>query len=467
MASQILFPSDQTPKLLHFCNRLSLGPRPGDLALIRQIGLGRYVQQQLNPTSSTTPTDLVQRLKQLDSFGMRPGEIAQRYGSFGQRLRTEADREEARKRSQTPGQQAMVARLLRAIASPNQLHEVMVDFWFNHFNVFLNGFTRLWIGSYEEHAIRPHALGRFRDLLGATAHHPAMLVYLDNWLNTAPNSSGTRGRFQGLNENYARELLELHTLGVDGGYTQQDVIALARIFTGWGLPRLRAGQFTPDGFYFDVERHDFGEKVFLGRSFKGEGQSEGEQVLDLLAQHPATARHISYKLAQYFVADDPPVDLVRQLAQTFQRSGGNISELLSQLFQSTAFNDPQGYGTKFKTPYQFLLSALRAIGTRFANPQPVFNALSTLDMPLYRCRTPNGYGNTQADWLNPDALQKRLNLATVISQGRMGSGTSRDVTPLMATLGDLFSSQTREVVLNSPKQLQTALILGSPEFMYR
>ncbi len=201
-------------------------------------------------------------------------------------------------------QEAINGKLLRAIASRRQLEEVMVDFWYNHFNVFVNKGqpTRIWVGSYEETAIRPYILGRFRDLLGATARHPAMLFYLDNWQNTDPNSKGARGRFKGLNENYARELMELHTLGVDGGYTQDDVVALARILTGWGLIRRRRGQDS-SGFIFQGDRHDYGDKVFLGTTIKGTGMDEVEQALDILASHPSTARYISFKLAQYFVAD--------------------------------------------------------------------------------------------------------------------------------------------------------------------
>jgi uncharacterized protein (DUF1800 family) len=203
---------------------------------------------------------------------------------------------------------------MRSIYSDRQLQEVMVDFWYNHFNVYADkGIDRLWVGAYEREAIRPYALGKFRDLLVATARHPAMLFYLDNWQNSNPNFNRKKGRPQGLNENYARELMELHTLGVDGGYQQTDVIALAKILTGWGFKQ--PGQQVTDGytFQFNPHRHDFSNKIFLDRDIVGSGINEGEQALELLSRHPSTAKQISFKLAQYFVADVPPKSLIDRL----------------------------------------------------------------------------------------------------------------------------------------------------------
>jgi uncharacterized protein (DUF1800 family) len=362
----------------------------------------------------------------------------------------------------------------------------MVDFWFNHFNVYAQkGLDHLWTGAYEQEAIRPFALGRFRDLLGATARHPAMLFYLDNWQNSAPGT-GRGGKRRGLNENYARELMELHTLGVDGGYTQNDVIALARIFTGWGLggPRVGAGR---GGFYFDPKRHDNGEKIFLGQTIAGRGMSEGEQALDILARSPASARHISYKLAQYFVADDPPPALVERLARRFTDTDGDIRAVLTTLFQSTEFHDPRNRGNKFKTPYQYAVSAARAAGEPVVNARPLAGWLTQQGMPLYGCLTPNGYKNTQDAWLNPDAMTRRINLATALASGRVPLGTamiaapfatkvgerdSSDVAPLdwtalAHTMGERFSSPTRGAIDVAPERLRAALILGSPDFMRR
>ena len=357
----------------------------------------------------------------------------------------------------------------------------MVDFWYNHFNVFAGkGLDRVLVGSYEDRPqFGPYALGRFRDLLGATAKHPAMLYYLDNWQNTAPNSPAARGRQSGLNENYARELMELHTLGVDGGYTQQDVISLAKVLTGWGLRRAGQGAGDKTGFYFDPKRHDSSDKVFLGQTIKGGGIEEGEQALDILAKHPATAKHISYQLAQYFVADRPPQALVDRLSQRYLATDGNIREVLNTLFHSPEFWDTQSFNAKFKTPYQYVVSAVRATGMEI-KPQAIATTLQQLGMPLYGCPTPDGYKNTEAAWLNPDAMTRRVSFATAIASGKMPGGggaggkgvalsasTPADAVQLVKTLGDRFSEQTRQTIAANPPQLRAALILGSPEFMRR
>ena len=317
----------------------------------------------------------------------------------------------------------------------------------------------------EEQAIRPNVLGKFRALLEATAKHPAMLYYLDNWQNKAPNRPAARGRFKGLNENYARELMELHTLGVNGGYTQQDVITLARIFTGWGFPPRRQGEAVQAEFYFDANRHDSSDKVFLGQTIKGSGMAEAEQALDILARHPATAHHISYKLAQYFVADEPPQSLVDKLAKRFQDTDGDIRAVLDTLFHSREFLDPKYYNAKFKTPYQYVISAIRATGMDVQNVRPVAGVLRQLSMQLYGCSTPDGYKNTQSAWLNPDAMLRRISFATTLAAGRFAGSKPVDAQQLSKTLGNNFSTQTKEVMESSDKQIQAALILGSPEFM--
>lgn len=475
------------PKVLHVLNRLSLGARPGEVQQVEKLGVDRYIQQQLSPESLPEPGALTTKLAQLESLRLSQVELFQNFRLLvGQAQKSQKTNPAVQELKQMGKQnarmivlEAVQARLLRATESPRQLQEGMVDFWFNHFNVFSGkGLTRAWVGAYEQEAIRPHAMGRFRDLLGATARHPAMLFYLDNWQNSVavqpeigaatgavPVSPIARRRSQGLNENYARELMELHTLGVNGGYTQQDVISLAKIFTGWGFRR--PGQQTPEGnvFYFDEKRHDFSDKVFLGRTIKGSGIQEVEQALDILAKHPATARHVSYKLAQYFVADQPPKALVDRMAQRFQATDGNIREVLSTLFRSPEFFDRKYYNAKFKTPYQYVVSVYRARGLEPSNPQFVQNTLQQLGMPLYGCPTPNGYKNTQEAWLNPDAMTRRLSFATTIAT-RRGIG-NREWGVVANTLGNRFSAQTRQAIAASPPQLRAALILGSPEFMKR
>lgn len=478
-------------KALHVLNRLTYGPAPGDVQKVQAMGVEKFIQRQLAPESIPLPAKLRQRLDTLDTLRMDPVELFREYGPPRAQRGRKPDPEEikaARRRARVILEQAVQARLWRATESPRQLQEVMVDFWYNHFNVYAaKGLDHLWAGAYEEQAIRPHAMGRFRDLLGATAHHPAMLFYLDNWQNTAPDSPGARGRFEGINENYARELMELHTLGVNGGYTQTDVIALAHILTGWGLGRPRDG--GKGGFYFDPRRHDFSDKTFLGQSIKGSGEAEGEQALDMLARAPATARHISYELAQYFVADDPPPALVERLSRRFLASDGDIRAVLDTLFHSPEFWDRKYYGEKFKTPYQFVVSAVRASGIDAVNVRPLYGMLMQLGMPLYACLTPDGYKNTRAAWLNPDAMTRRISFATALASGRLpleqpaiepgfrhramlgvSADTSTAVDPvnavaLAATLDNHFSAQTQSAIEDAPQALRAALILGSPEFM--
>jgi uncharacterized protein (DUF1800 family) len=371
---------------------------------------------------------------------------------------------------------ALESRLLRALESPRQLEEAMVDFWFNHFNVYQNKATlRVLVGHYEHHAIRPHAMGRFRDLLGATAHHPAMLYYLDNWQSVGPQA---RARGRGLNENYARELMELHTLGVDGGYSQQDVTQLARMLTGWTIvPPARAGEFSAQaqqaGFWFNERLHDTGDKQWLGERIAPQGKAEGDRALDLLARHPATARHIAFKLAQYFVADQPDPALVERLAKVFLAEDGQVVPVLRALFASDAFWSPAAVGAKFKTPYHYAISTLRAGGYGVENVLPIAGALGAQGMPLYRCQTPDGYKNTESAWLNPDGMSKRINFATQVAHGRVGQeqlAGGLDAPALVKSLGPLVTAATRELAArensNDPA-LAVALVLAGPGMMRR
>ena len=277
----------------------------------------------------------------------------------------------------------------------------MVDFWYNHFNIFAGkGLDHLWIGSFEAEAIRPYALGHFRDLLLATAHHPAMLFYLDNQLNTQPGSPGAKGVFTGINENYARELMELHTLGVNGGYTQDDVVALAHLLTGWGLARrdLRGG--AVNGFAFDPARHDFSDKAFLGRRIPAGGEEQGIAAIDILVHSPATAHHMAYELAQRCSRRRRCSAAIDHLRSSAAALGATSPLMMKALLTSREFRDSTGQ--KYKTPYQYVLSAVRAAGVEVNNPRPLLGTMARLGMPLYFCQTPDGYKNTEEAWLNPD-----------------------------------------------------------------
>jgi uncharacterized protein (DUF1800 family) len=478
----VIFPAQATDaKILQAINRLSFGPRPGEIERVESIGLQTYIQEQLYPEKISLPSNLSNKLAALESLGMTTTQLGL---AFGQASNT-ANRQELRQKRQDARsivEEAQQARLMRAIESPRQLEEVLVDFWYNHFNVAANkGIARVWIGNYEQQAIRPHVLGKFRDLLGATARHPAMLYYLDNWRNVTPKvlARNPRGRTQGLNENYARELMELHTLGVKGGYSQQDVTALTKILTGWGYRRYNPQ--TPEEsfvFFFDEKRHDTSLKIFLGKQIKATGQGEVEEALDMLAASPATAKYVSYKLAQYFVSDDPSSALVAKMQQRWLKTGGDLRSVLSTLLESPEFWNSKNSRNKFKTPYQYMVSTIRASGLEVTNFKPLINRLATFGMPLYNCATPDGYKNTKSAWLSETSLVQRLNFATDFSAGRLALSLDADRQPqnsspvdssqLRLTLGSFISIETqKKIAANNNPKLQSALFLGSPDFMYR
>lgn len=481
-------PADDA-QALHLLNRLAFGPGPGDLGRLQQQGFDAWIDEQLHPERLPLPAGLAQQLDALPLARASQRDRVNAYREAAKEVKQDPEngKSERREMLKLEALQAGEARLWRALQSPRQLEEVMVDFWFNHFNIFQGkGLDRVLVDLYEREAIRPHVLGRFRDLLGATAHHPAMLFYLDNWMSVAPGFRPRHGGGQnapsGLNENYARELMELHTLGVDGGYTQADVTELARMLTGWTFNLRSRGSNL---FVFDAERHDQGDKNWLGQHVGNSGQSEGEWALDQLSRHPATARHVGYKLAQYFVADEPPPALVQRLAQSFQSSAGDIRSVLRTLFSSAEFRDPAQHGSKFKTPYRYVLSALRATGVPVRNVRPLLGALNQLGMPLYGCLTPDGYKNTEAAWLNPEAITRRVNFATALASGRVPlarpvdapdepqqarqhpewNAPPPDAQALVATLGGSLSARTRATVDAAQPALQAALVLGSPDFM--
>lgn len=330
----------------------------------------------------------------------------------------------------------MQAKILRAILSERQLQEVMTDFWMNHFNIFIHKDSdKFYTSSYERDTIRPRALGRFRDLLLATAKDPAMLVYLDNWLSIGPDSiaagrpkPGQKNFVQrGLNENYGREVMELHTVGVDGGYSQADVTTLAKILTGWTVDHPEQG----GGFLFDPKRHEPGAKQWFGQTIPEGGYSEGERALSWLASQPQTAHFISYKLAQRFVADDPPSTLVDRMAKTFLSSDGDMKEVLRTMYRSPEFWSPKYYRAKVKTPLEFIASSLRATDTAPADPGALVNMLQRMGEPLYQMLPPTGYPMTADHWMNTGALVDRLNFSLALASSHLGN-TKFDAPHLLA-----------------------------------
>jgi uncharacterized protein (DUF1800 family) len=372
-------------------------------------------------------------------------------------------------------------KILRAAYSTRQLEEVMVDFWFNHFNVFAGkGPTRLYLIEYERDTIRPRVLGKFRDLLGAVAESPAMLFYLDNWQSAAPQEAETmrRGRTRrplmnvpnqnrrrGINENYARELMELHTMGVEGGYTQRDVQEVARAFTGWTIETPRQG----GSFTFEPRIHDNGEKIVLGKTIpRGGGKNDGEQVLDLLVKHPSTARFIATKLARRFVSDDPPKALVDRAAATFKATDGDIREVVRTIITSPEFFAPEARRAKVKTPLEFVASAIRASGVEVRNAMPLVQAMNQLGMPLYMCQPPTGYADRAEAWVNTGTLLNRMNFALTLATNRAWAGREARTGIDRITkdiLADQLSEQTRTTVAKATGEGQAlALLLGSPEF---
>jgi uncharacterized protein (DUF1800 family) len=353
------------------------------------------------------------------------------------------------------------ARVARATFSERQLLEVMTDFWINHFNVYLykSGQAPIYTVSYERDTIRPHALGKFRDLLVATAQSPAMLNYLDNWLSIGPHSAvAEKNKNQsGLNENYGRELMELHTLGVDGGYTQNDVTEVARVLTGWTIAQ------PDDGgqFQFDPKRHEPGNKTVLKQTIYDSAQQEGMHVLDMLAHSPSTAHFVSKKLAQRFVADNPPESLVGKMAARFQDSDGDIREVLRTLFKSPEFWSPQYENNKLKTPLEFLISVLRTSGTEMDAPDAVTQNLAQMGMQPYGQAVPTGYSMIAETWETEGSLLARINFVTALTQGKL-NGLKFDPGNLLtlAIFDDPDMPHTKAVLLGKHSSMDLAIALS-------
>jgi uncharacterized protein (DUF1800 family) len=447
----------------HVLDRLAFGARPGDVEQLQKTGVDRWIAAQLRPDriASNSADD---RARELTAPFTSPSEVLRGIAPNG-RADTSA-RRILRQRYAAAGRAVQTARLVRAVGSDRQLQETLVDLWANHFSVFGGkGPVRLYLAQYEEDAIRPHVLGRFRDLLGAVAHSPAMLFYLDNWQSVADSlhptladrDGGSRTRVgrgairasvrrggmrrgggvriparppraaarganaarhpRGVNENYARELMELHTLGVDGGYTQQDVIDVARAFTGWSIASPRAG----GGFVFRPALHDAGEKHVLGETIRaGGGEEDGEQVLDILARSPATARMVATTLARRLVSDDPPASLIDHAVATYMKTDGDLREVVRTIVLSPEFFSRPAYRAKVKSPLELVASAIRAAGMPADTTSRLARAVAQLGEPLYGHQTPNGWPERSTEWLSAGSVADRVNfIATLTSRRQM------------------------------------------------
>ena len=549
-------------KILHVLNRLGFGARPGDVEKVKAIGLQKYIEQQLNP-SSIDDRSAEAKVKNLEIFNMTTAEVFAKYPNPGALLRqleggrqaqaakqqqaqadkpagndqadqemTEAQRRERQQKLNAlyreynlrPANQLMpqiaANRILRAAYSERQLQEVMVDFWQNHFNVFAGkAAVRWYIPSYERDVLRKNALGNFKDLLIGTAQHPAMLFYLDNFESVSPNSKGPgngqqaerlrellasgrelpprmRERLKrqygvndaeldtrldqmrknpptaqkrpqrGINENYARELMELHTLGVDGGYTQNDIVEVAKAFTGWTiadprgyrrsaaqmikgeenrrLDRLQRIAGVPDDidsgeFYFNANGHEKGTKTVLGQKIDEGGLKDGLKVIDLLVDHPSTAKFIARKLAVKFVSDNPSEALVNRVADAFHKSGGDIKTTLRTLFTNKEFFAPENYRAKIKTPFELAISSIRALGAETNGSPAMLAMLRKLGEAPYGYQAPTGYPDRAEDWVNTGALLERLNFAVAVASNQI-PGTKVDLKS--------YEGKTREQTLD-------------------
>ena len=453
-------------------NRISWGLSTSSWQQAGKQGYLRYLEQQLHPAPAVVPAEVQAQIAAM-TIVQKP--MAQLIAEMEQR-RKDADAiadDTAKKTAQQAYQQelsrlareAAARALLRALYSPNQLQEQMTWFWMNHFNVHqYKSNLRVMVGDYEDKAIRPHALGKFRDLLAATLHHPAMIRYLDNEQNAASH----------INENYARELMELHTLGVDGGYSQKDVQELARILTGVGLKQGSAFEFNP-------KRHDNGAKELLGQAIRARGAGEVDEALDRLARHPATARYISRKLVLYFVADEPRPALVDAMSAAFLKSGGDIAATLRVLFMSDEFRASLGH--KFKDPMHYVVSAVRLAydDKVILNTGPMLNWLNRMGEPLYGRQTPDGYPLTQSGWASPGQMSTRFEIAKAIGSGNAGLFKAEGPQPqekaafpqlsnalYFQALQQTLAPATLKVLdqATSPQEWNTFL-LSSPELMNR
>ena len=548
--------------ILHALNRLAYGPRPGDVQRIKRMGLEKWIDEQLDP-DSIDDSALDKRLGRYPTLAMSSQQLLEDFPPPAQAAKAQGVTKDEYKQQMQEKRQDSVAEMLptgdvnfdranvqlarlvgpnliiaelamakmdRAIYSNRQLEAVMEDFWFNHFNVFANKGADKWLlTSYVRDTIRPHTMGKFSDLLLATAKSPAMLFYLDNWLSADPAAikrmqearairqqrrymrfgmipppygmQGANGRpkqqDRGLNENYGREVMELHTIGVDAGYTQQDVINMAEIFTGWTIraPRKDAQ------FFFNDRIHAEEKEVVMGHTFHGSGMKEGEKALEMLASDPHTAHHISLQLAEYFVSDDPPPALVDRMAQEWQSSGGDIRAVLRTMIYSPEFWSKQAYRAKVKTPFELVASTARALNADVEVTLPLVQWVGRMGEPLFQCQPPTGYSDKSEMWVNSGALLNRLNFALAFGTDHMwgaevnlksifGQDADTDPKAALSQATDTFldsqiapgTEKVLDARLNDPRILQAklddpvkhvnegliaGLVLGAPEFQRR
>lgn len=467
--------------------RVTFGLDGASVAEYRQLGRERFLERQLSARSPALPAAVA---AQIDALEVSHPATVQWLGALSEERRTikamddGPGKEQARKALNERGNrlayEAVRRDLLRAVYSESQLQEQMVWFWLNHFSVYQQKAEVRWlVGDYEERAIRPHVFGHFKDLVLATLEHPAMLQYLDNNQNAV-------GRY---NENYARELMELHTLGVGSGYTQQDVQQLARILTGVGVnagdaPRLRrelqALYVRKGAFEFNPARHDFGAKILLGHEIRGEGFGEVEKAVTLIVRQPACARFISRQLAAYFVADDPPPQLVERMAQTFAATDGDVAAVLRTMFLAREFD--AALGQKFKDPMRFVISAVRFAydGRVISNTHPLLNWLNGLGEAPYNRQTPDGYPPAEPYWASSGQMSRRFEIARAIGSGNAklfdpddgiataAGGFAQPSNRLYFEAVEPFlAARTRSALdqANSPQEWNTFL-LASPDFSY-
>jgi uncharacterized protein (DUF1800 family) len=501
-----LLPDEQVQQAL---NRLAFGARPGDAEKVRAMGVDRWIALQLTPdrigdeaaeqltghyeTLNASTTDLIETYRQVQQARRREqmqlradgDTTASKRDARRDALAADPQLRDLARRAQRIVGDVQSAKLARAVVSERQLDEVMVDFWENHFSVYSGkGQTRLFLASYDRDVIRPHALGKFRDLLGAVAKSPAMLFFLDNWQSAAdsthPTLATARGaqrrfgvvrrpaqpqrRARGLNENYARELMELHTLGVDGGYSQKDVIEVARALTGWTMnPREGAFVFRP-------EIHDAGTKVVLGHTLvAGRGIEDGEEVLDIVARHPSTARFITTKLVRHFVSDSAPSALVSRCAGVFTKTDGDIRETLRCVVTSPEFFSRAAYRAKVKTPFEVVASALRAMNAQPDTTPRTAQLVARLGQPIFGRQTPDGWPDRGDAWMNTGSILNRINFGLAVAAGRVPgaslaswpaaaslrtAGREEQVDGVIkAILGGQSSPETRSILLSGENPL--------------
>ncbi|HEX3146114.1 MAG TPA: DUF1800 domain-containing protein [Pyrinomonadaceae bacterium] len=479
-------------RIAHVLSRLTFGARPGDFEKVKAMGADAFINQQLDPDAIDN-TEVIAKLRRLPTLNMATPVIIEQYTppkppavpspppakiaeamnasegkpsiqnapqiannpsmpAMANEMQVDSKKEDAAGMRAQPDEQAspkptpppknpqMVvtelqrAKLLRAVYSDRQLYELMVDFWENHFSIFANkDDDRYLLTGFDRETIRPFAMGRFRDLLGATAHSPAMLFYLDNWRSSVSRPYPAKGDKPagvdgGLNENYARELMELHTLGVDGGYTQKDVQEVARCFSGWTIQKPNEQGL----FLYRPGLHDDGDKIVLGHKVLGGGGiADGERVLDILATHPSTAKFIATKLARRFISDDPPASVIDRAAATFLKTDGSIRETLRAIITSPEFFAADSYRAKMRSPFEYVAAALRVTSAETDGDRPVIDFISRMGQPLYGRITPDGYPDRADAWLSSGAMIGRLNFAAALATNRL-RGTSLDFTKLVS-----------------------------------